>query len=108
MIDRLESILKKYEDLKVELTKPETLADVSLLTKLSKEQSSLEEIVNKYKRYKEVIKRKKEDEELLKDSELKDMAEEELKVLEEEKNNIERELEILLIHKDEFHEKKIA
>ena len=56
MIDRLESILKKYEDLGKELTKPETLSDVNLLTKLSKEQSSLEEVVIKYKRYKDVLK----------------------------------------------------
>ena len=42
MIERLEAITKKYNELKEKLTKPETLQNISLLTKLSKEQSSLE------------------------------------------------------------------
>ena len=107
MIERLESILKKYEELKLELTKPETLENVSLLTKLSKEQSDLEEVVNKYERYKDVLKGIKEDEELLKDPELKDMAEEELNSLKEEKEKLEKELEILLIPKDENDDKNV-
>ena len=41
MIDRLEGILKKYEELSEELVKEETLSNISLLTKLSKEQSDL-------------------------------------------------------------------
>ena len=107
MIDRLESILKKYEDLKEELTKPETLNDVNLLTKLSKEQSSLEEVVTKYKRYKEVVKNIEDDKELLSDPDLKDMATEELKTLEEEQKSLEEELELLLLPKDENDEKNV-
>ena len=41
MIERLNEIEQKYEDLGTELTKPETLQDVELLTKLSKEQRKL-------------------------------------------------------------------
>ena len=107
MIDRLESILEKYNDLSKKLTEQETLNDVDLLTKLSKEQSSLEEVVNKYKRYKEVLKSIKDDEDLLKDPELKDMATEELKELELEKGKLEQELEVLLIPKDENDDKNV-
>ena len=38
MIDRLEETLKKYNEITEELTKEETLKNISLLTKLSKEQ----------------------------------------------------------------------
>ncbi|MGN0993253.1 MAG: peptide chain release factor 1 [Bacilli bacterium] len=107
MIDRLENIEKKYEELTKELTKPETLQNVNLLTELSKKQSSLEETVSLYRVYKQVLKNIKEDEELLKDPELKDMAKEELKSLEEQRQDIESKLEILLLPKDENDEKNV-
>ncbi len=107
MIERLEKIEKRYEEIKTELTKKETLNNIDLLTKLSKEQSKLEEVVNKYQRYKTVKKQIKDDKELLKDEELKDMAQEELKSLEQEQEKIEEELEVLLLPKDENDDKNI-
>lgn len=107
MIDRLENIEKKYEELTKELTKPETLQNVNLLTELSKKQSSLEETVSLYRVYKQVLKNIKEDEELLKDPELKDMAKEELNSLEEQRQDLESKLEILLLPKDENDEKNV-
>ena len=107
MIERLEKIEKRYEEIKTELTKKETLNNIDLLTKLSKEQSKLEEVVNKYQRYKTVKKQIKDDKELLKDEELKDIAQEELKSLEQEQQKIEEELEILLLPKDENDDKNI-
>lgn len=107
MIDRLENIEKKYEELTKELTKPETLQNVNLLTELSKKQSSLEETVSLYRTYKQVLKNITEDEELLKDPELKDIAKEDLKSLEEQKQDLESKLEILLLPKDENDEKNV-
>ena len=107
MIERLESIEKRYNDLKIELAKPETLSDIDLLTKLSKEQSSLEETVSLYQKYRDVLKQISDDKELLKDSELKDMAEEEIKILEEEKETLENKLEKLLLPKDENDDKNV-
>ena len=107
MIDRLENIEKKYEEITKELTNPETLKNVNLLTELSKKQSSLEETVMLYRKYKQIIKNIKEDEELLKDSELKDIAKEELNSLEEEQKQIESKLEVLLLPKDDNDEKNV-
>ena len=99
MLERLNEIEKKYEELGLELTKPETLQNVDLLTKLSKEQRKLEETVTTYRKYKSTINSIKEDEELLKDDELKDIAKEELQALEVEKEQLEQiakeEIEIL-------------
>ena len=107
MIERLNEIEKKYIDLGETLTEEETLKDVNLLTKLSKEQRSLEETVQTYRRYKEVLKNIEEDKELLKDEELKEMASDELEVLTSEKESLEQKLETLLLPKDENDDKNI-
>lgn len=101
MIERLDKILLKYDEITNELSKSEVISNIDSLTKLSKEQSKLLPICDKYKRYKEVLQNITDDEELLKDSELKDIAKEELNLLYEEKDNLTRELEILLLPKDE-------
>ena len=107
MIERLNEIEKKYEDLGTELTKPETLQDVELLTKLAKEQRKLEETVVTYRKYKNVVENIKEDAELLKDEDLKDIAREELQILEPQKVELEQKLEALLLPKDENDDKNI-
>ena len=107
MIDRLEKTLAKYNEIKEELSRPETLQDIKKLTKLSKEQSDLEEIVECYKEYKRVLTGIEEDKELLKDPDLKDIAKEELTSLEEQKISLEQKLEILLLPKDENDGKNI-
>ena len=48
MIERLETILKRYEEVSNELVKPEVMNDYNMVKKLSKEQRDLEEMVNKY------------------------------------------------------------
>ncbi len=100
MIDRLNATLEKYEFLENELTKPEILADINKTREYSKEMSELADIVNCYKKYKMVLSGIEDTKEMLKDSDLGEMAKEELKKLEEEKANLDRELEILLIPKD--------
>ena len=53
MFERLDNIVKKSEEIKLELTKPEVLSDYNKLKELSKEQSDLNEIVDVYNIYKE-------------------------------------------------------
>ena len=107
MIDRLNEIEKKYEELGQELTKTDVLQNVDLLTKLSKEQRKLEETVLTYRKYKSVLKNIQEDQNLLKDEELKEIAKEELESLEQEKLVLEEKLEKLLLPKDENDDKDI-
>lgn len=107
MIDRLEATQKKYEELGLELLKPEVLGNISLLTELSKEQKSLEEIVGVYKEYKVVLEDISASKELLKDDEYKEMAKEEISLLEPKKVELEHKLELLLLPKDENDGKNI-
>ena len=101
MFNRLDDIEKKYNELKEELTKPEILNDYSKLKELSKEQSNLEQTVLKYNEYKKVLSDIEDAKQMLEDPELKEMAHIELENLENNKELIYKELEILLVPKDE-------
>ena len=96
MIERLETTLSRYNYLTEELSKPETLSDVKLMTTLSKEQASLTDIVDKYKEYKSVLEDMEAAKEMLEDKEMASFAKEEITTLEQKKETIEKELEILL------------
>ena len=107
MFERLDNIVKKYNELKEELVKPEVLNDYNLLKKLSKEASDLEEIVNKYDEYNSTIKALEESKSLLDDPSLKEMAELEVEDLTKKEENLKKELEILLVPKDENDGKNV-
>ena len=107
MIERLEATEKKYMDLQKELMSEEVLKDINKTRELSKEMSELEEVVSVYREYKKVIEAIPETKEMLKDDELKDIAKEELKDLEEKKEKLEHDLEILLIPKDPNDNKNV-
>ena len=100
MIERLEATLEKYNHLQEELTKPEILSDIKKTREYSKEVAALEDVVTCYKKYKKVLEEIESTKEMTKDPELGEMAKEELKELEEEKERLDGELEILLIPKD--------
>ena len=108
MIDRLEVTLKRYNDITQELSDPSIVSNIKKMTELSKEQTRLEEIVNVYKRYKEVLNGIEEDKELVHDSELGDIAKEELASYEKEKSDIEDKLKILLLPHDPNDEKNVV
>ena len=55
MIERLEQITSRYNEIKEKLSTNEVIQDIKKTLELSKELSSLEEIVNTYKEYKTVL-----------------------------------------------------
>lgn len=110
MFDKLEFIEEKYEELSSKISDPEVVADNNLFTKLCKEHSSLEEIVEKYKEYKDSRKRIKEDKEMLQDKldrDMKELVEEELKELISLNEKQQDELKILLLPKDPNDSKNV-
>ncbi len=108
MIERLETTLEKYQYLEQELTKPEILSDIKKTKEYSKEMAALEDIVNCYKKYKKILESIEETKEIIKDPEIGEMAKEELKQLETEKEHLDKELEILLIPKDPDDDKNVV
>ena len=107
MIERLEATLEKYQNLEKELTKPEVLSDINLTKKYSKEMSEIEDIVSCYKKYKKILSDIEEAKEMVKDPEIGEMAKDELKDLEDQKEQLDKDLEILLIPKDPNDSKNV-
>lgn len=107
MFERLETIEKKYNELQIELTSPEVISDYNKLKELSKMSSDLEETVKKYHEYKSVLEGIEDAKALMKDEELKEMAALELEELKSKLETIEKELEILLVPKDENDGKNV-
>lgn len=101
MIERLEIIKKRYEELSLELQNPEIVNDYNVFKKVSKEHSDLEVTVKKYDELvnieEEIIGLK----EMINDPEMAEIAKEELTKNEARKVELISEIEILLIPKDE-------
>lgn len=107
LASKLEPFLKRYEELNALLADEAVLKDIAKISAFSKEQKSLEAIVNKAKEYLSTLTQIEENKALLNDVEFSDLAKEELKVLEEIKPKLEEELKILLLPKDENDERNI-
>lgn len=108
MIERLEQIASRYNEIKEKLSTNEVIQDIKKTLELSKELSSLEEIVNTYKEYKTVLDGIKDAKEMINDKELGSFAKEELSKLETSKQELEGKLEILLIPKDPNDDKNVV
>ncbi|MBR2712988.1 MAG: peptide chain release factor 1 [Bacilli bacterium] len=107
MIERLEATLNRYNELTSLLSSPEILANVDKMTSLSKEQASIEEVVEKYKEYKKTDSDLNEAKELLNDPEMGELAKEDIDTLSTRKEELIKELEILLLPKDPNDDKNI-
>ena len=107
MIERLDAIMDKYNTLQEELTHEDVLNDFNKTKDISKKISDMEEVVSVYKKYKNLLGQIADVREMLGDSELSEMAREELPGLESEKEKLEKELEILLVPKDPNDDKNV-
>ena len=111
MFDKLEAIVERFNEINEQLTKPEVVNNQNKYRKLMKEQSDLEPIVEafeEYKKCKETI-----DESLMildeeSDEDIKDLAKEEMNEAKERQTQLEDELKILLLPKDENDDKNVV
>lgn len=100
MNERLKNIEEKYNEITEELLKPEVISDIKKTMELSKEQAGLKEAYELYQEYKKVLMDIEGNKELVQDAELGEIAKEELKELEEQKEKMEKDFEVLLLPKD--------
>ena len=107
MFQKLEAVEKRYEELNNKIADPEIIAKPSEWTTYMKEHAEIEEVVLKYKEYKKAKQALNDAEEMLNDPEMKDLAEEEVRVNKEIIPKLEEELKILLIPKDPDDDKNI-
>ena len=107
MFEKLELVEKKYEELTQQISNPEIISNQNEWKKLVKEHSSMEDVVLKYKEYKNTLNNMKEAESLMEDQEMKELAAEEYYSSKEKLEKLEEELKILLIPKDPNDDKSV-
>ena len=107
---KLEELNKRYEELSIELAKPEVIGDPLQLRKFSKEQSDLDEIIKAYRSLTSTLNQIRDLEEMIEnesDAELVGMAREDLAALKERQVEIENNLNVLLLPKDPNDDKNV-
>lgn len=109
MLDRLEAIKAKFDEIGIALTNPEVVGDNKRFSQLSKEYRSLEKIVLVYNRYKALLSDIEFNREALMgdDEELRELAKAESAGLEEARDHIEKQIRNMLIPKDPQDDKNV-
>lgn len=111
MFEKLSAVENRFEQIGIELTRPDVASDNQLFTKLMKEHSELSPIVEKYREYKQAVEAEKEALEILGeaglDKDFKELAEEELAQAKKDIITSSEELKILLLPKDPNDSKNV-
>ncbi|NMA60540.1 MAG: peptide chain release factor 1 [Firmicutes bacterium] len=110
MLEKLQSLEKKYEDLNLQMSDPAILADQNTYKQLAKAHGELEPIVHKYREYREVLDQLEDAEVMLREPQEADFAEmlkEEIATLSANQEALEEELQVLLLPKDPNDEKNV-
>ncbi|MEY3152985.1 MAG: hypothetical protein RLZZ49_1049 [Bacteroidota bacterium] len=107
MLDKLEAIKAKFDDIGVALTNPAVVNDNKRFSQLSKEYRSLEKIVVAYEQYKRLLSDVEFNREALMgdDEELRELAKAETADLDLKKEELEKQIRNMLIPKDPQDEK---
>lgn len=107
LVEKLTPIILRYDEISSILSSPEIMTDIKQLTELSKEQSEIIDIAQNAKKYIHTLESIKENKLLLEDKELGELAKAELKILEIQKDELEKQIKTLLIPKDPNDDKNI-
>lgn len=109
MNDKLNKILTHYKELEDKLNSAELALEPSEYARIAKEKSEMEEMAKKIERYFAVQKNISENREIISsdEEELKEIAEEELADLLQEKSALEKDLEVALLPTDPNDEKNV-
>ena len=103
MLDKLEAIHARYQEIEQQMNDPQVTSDMKRYVKLSKDYKDLQPVVKAYHDYKALLDTIAECRELLateKDEELREMAKAELAECNERREKMEDEIRILLIPED--------
>ncbi|WP_224984897.1 peptide chain release factor 1 [Geomonas agri] len=110
MFDKIADLETRFGELESLLSDPEVLANQVEFRKLSKEHAGLSELIAAYREYKKVLSDIEGNQELLKepDQEMREMAQAELETLEERREQLESEIQLLLLPKDPNDDKSVV
>ncbi|TGE14268.1 peptide chain release factor 1 [Hymenobacter elongatus] len=110
MLDKLEAIRQRYEDVNEQLMQPEAMSDMKRYKTLNKEYKDLGKIVTEYRNYQQVLSNIEGAREVIsteKDEDFRQMAKDELETLVPEQERLEAVIKDLLLPKDPNDSKDI-
>jgi peptide chain release factor 1 len=109
MFDKLKELEEKYVALEKRLSDPDVLKDQKEYQALTKEHYDTGQVVQVYRKYRDVERQIEDNRLLLKDpdSDIRELAQEELKELEHEAEELKEQLKVLLLPRDPNDEKNV-
>ena len=103
MLDKLEAIKVRFDEIEREMTDPDAMSDMKRFIRLSKDYKGLQPIMEGYEKYKNIIANIDNARDIAyneKDEEFRAMAKDELESLINQKNTLEEEIRLMLIPAD--------
>jgi len=110
MLDKIEELERRYNELESLLSDPAILGNQSEFRKLNKEHSELSALVTVYREYRKLLAEMDDNRELLAESdlEIREMAEAELEALDIRRSELEEEIKLLLLPKDPNDDRSVV
>jgi peptide chain release factor 1 len=110
MLDKLNSVEANYEELTALLSSQSVQSDANEYRRHAKALAEIEPLVEKYREYKSVLKEIEQAQELLRgsDADMRELAQEELRGLEQRRDALIADIKVLLIPKDPNDQKNVV
>jgi peptide chain release factor 1 len=107
MEGRLQNIQRSYQALTERLGDPDVISNASLLRKIMSDRASSQDVVQAYQQYDQCRQEYQQAKELLEDAELREMAREEIKELEQRMKELVQQIRLELLPKDANDERNV-
>jgi peptide chain release factor 1 len=108
MFDKLASVETKYDQLMGEMAEPAVQADQTKFRSHSKALAEMQPLVEKFREYKDVVAQVNATEELLKDPDMRELAQDEMQQLEQRRDALLADMKVLLVPKDPNDAKNVV
>ena len=107
MFDKLSAVEARYDQLSSEMADPTVMSDTAKFRTHSKALADMQPLVDAYRQYKDVAAEIAKTELLLKDPDMRELAEEELRDLEARRDALLADIQVLLVPKDPNDQKNV-
>jgi len=107
LLSKLDAVEQRHEELSGKLSDPAVLGNRQIFQKMSEEHADTRELVDAFRRYRELDKRAADARDMQKDPEMRELAYDEEKQLLAEQGELEERIKILLLPRDPNDDKNI-
>ncbi|MCX6251803.1 MAG: peptide chain release factor 1 [Bacteroidetes bacterium] len=103
MLEKLEAIKQKFDELELQMNDPSAMSDMKRFIRLSKDYKELQPVIEAYYKYRDILSNIDHAKDILyneKDEEFRNLAKEEMTLLAEAKDKLEEDIRLMLIPAD--------